>query len=33
VRIRMDYVLQSNLNVDLSVKASLGFNTSPANTK
>ena len=33
VRIRMDYVLQSNLNVDLSVKASLGFNTSPATTK
>jgi hypothetical protein len=30
VRVRMDYVLQSNLNVDLSVKASLGFNTSPA---
>ncbi len=32
VRVRMDYVLQSNLNVDLSVKASLGFNTSPATT-
>ncbi len=30
VRVRMEYVLQSNLNVDLSVKASLGFNTSPA---
>ncbi len=31
VRVRMDYVLQSGLNVDLSVKASLGFNTSPSN--
>lgn len=30
VRVRMDYVLQSGLNVDLSVKASLGFNASPA---
>ncbi len=29
VRVRMDYVLQSGLSVDLSVKASLGFNTSP----
>lgn len=28
--VRVDYVLQSNLNVDLSMKASLGFNTSPA---
>lgn len=32
VRVRMDYVLQNSLGVDLSVKASLGFNTSPANT-
>jgi len=32
VRVKMDYVLQSGLNVDLSVKASLGFNTSPATT-
>jgi hypothetical protein len=31
VRVRVDYVLQNSLNVDLSVKASLGFNTSPAN--
>lgn len=30
VRVRMDYVLQSGLSVDLSVRASLGFNTSPA---
>ncbi|TKC00537.1 hypothetical protein [Pedobacter cryophilus] len=29
LRVRMDYVLQSGLNVDLSVKASLGFNSSP----
>lgn len=29
VRVRMDYVLQSGLSVDLSVRASLGFNTSP----
>ena len=32
VRVRMDYVLQNSLNVDLSLKASLGFNTSPATT-
>ncbi|MFC5284608.1 hypothetical protein [Pedobacter alpinus] len=32
VRIRMDYILQNSLSVDLSVKASIGFNTSPANT-
>ena len=30
VRVRMDYVLQNGLSVDLSVRASLGFNTSPA---
>ena len=30
VRVKMEYVLQSGLSVDLSVKASLGFNTSPA---
>ena len=30
VRVRMDYVLQNNLNVDLSVRATIGFNTSPA---
>jgi hypothetical protein len=30
VRLRMDYVLQNGLSVDLSVRASLGFNTSPA---
>jgi len=29
VRVRMDYVLQNGLSVDLSVRASLGFNTSP----
>lgn len=29
LRVRVDYVLQSNLTVDLSMKASLGFNTSP----
>ena len=29
VRVRMDYVLQSGSSVDLSVRASLGFNTSP----
>ncbi|OAQ39112.1 hypothetical protein A5893_10605 [Pedobacter psychrophilus] len=32
VRVKMEYVLQSGLSVDLSVKASLGFNSSPANT-
>lgn len=32
VRIRVDYVLQNNLAVDLSMKASLGFNTSPTTT-
>ncbi|MEO5909705.1 MAG: hypothetical protein ABIP95_02400 [Pelobium sp.] len=30
VRVRMDYVLQSGLSVDLSVKTSLGLNASPA---
>jgi hypothetical protein len=30
VRVRMDYVLQNGLSVVLSVRASLGFNTSPA---
>ncbi|WP_017260088.1 hypothetical protein [Pedobacter arcticus] len=30
VRIRVDYILQNNLGVDLSIKASLGFNTSPS---
>ena len=29
VRVRLDYILQSGLSVDLSVRASLGFNTSP----
>lgn len=29
VRVRMDYVLQSGLSVDLSVRGSLGFNTNP----
>ena len=33
VRVRVDYVLQNNLNVDLSIKASLGFNATPATTK
>lgn len=32
VRVRVDYVLQNNLAVDLSMRASLGFNTSPATT-
>ena len=32
VRIRVDYVLQNSFPVDLSLKASLGFNTSPAST-
>lgn len=32
VRVRVDYVLQNNLSVDLSVKASLGFNTTPTTT-
>lgn len=30
VRVIMDYVLQSGLIVDLGIRASLGFNTSPA---
>lgn len=30
VRVKMEYVLQSNLSVDLSVRAVLGFNTAPA---
>jgi hypothetical protein len=33
VRVRMEYVLQSQLSVDLSVKATLGLNTSPATTQ
>lgn len=33
VRIRVDYILQSNLSVDLSIKASLGFNTTPSTSK
>ncbi len=33
VRVRVDYVLQNNLTVDLSVKASLGFNTTPTANK
>ncbi|MDB5121409.1 MAG: hypothetical protein JWN56_2627 [Sphingobacteriales bacterium] len=32
VRIRMEYVLKDQLNVDLSVKASLGFSASPGTT-
>ncbi|MBK0381480.1 hypothetical protein I5M32_00785 [Pedobacter sp. SD-b] len=32
VKVRVEYVLQNGLNVDLSVKASLGFNASPAST-
>lgn len=32
VRLRMEYVLQNNLSVDLSVRASIGFNSSPTNT-
>lgn len=32
VRVRVDYVLQNTLSVDLSMKASLGFNASPTTT-
>ncbi|HET8828637.1 MAG TPA: hypothetical protein VFM79_04815 [Pelobium sp.] len=32
LRVRVDYVLQNNLSVDLSMKASLGFNASPTST-
>jgi hypothetical protein len=30
VRVRMQYVLRSNITMDLSVKASIGFNAAPA---